>query len=184
MKIQLHAFEPFSRANGPGLRSVVWVQGCSLGCPGCFNPATHSVLSGFESDTVEVSGMIAAQIPRIEGVTISGGEPFQQPEALLDLLTRLDDSGLGRLLFSGYTMAEILESPRGNEILSHVDLLIAGRYDRHLPMSEGLLGSTNQQVHFLTNRYSSDDLASVPTRELILKPDGTVVASGIARWRR
>ncbi|MFH1265139.1 MAG: 4Fe-4S single cluster domain-containing protein, partial [Planctomycetota bacterium] len=84
MKIRLHAFEPASRANGPGLRAVVWFQGCTLRCPGCFNPGTHNPLSGHESDTATLAAEILAIRRKIEGVSVSGGEPFQQPEALLD----------------------------------------------------------------------------------------------------
>jgi anaerobic ribonucleoside-triphosphate reductase activating protein len=101
MKFRLHALEPFSRANGPGLRAVVWFQGCTLGCPGCFNLATHDSQAGRHADTESLAAEILALGTRIEGISISGGEPFQQPEALLDLLSRLTNSHLSRLVFSG-----------------------------------------------------------------------------------
>lgn len=183
MQIRLHAFEPFSRANGPGLRAVVWVQGCTLGCPGCFNPTSHSLHAGYVADSNDIAASIAALSPRIEGVTVSGGEPLQQPDAVFDLLTRLDSTGLGRILFSGYTFDEIVSLPLGPVILAQVDLLIAGRYDRSRPLREGLRSSSNQQHHFLTDRYSAADIAAVARRELIVKTDGTVVASGIVRWQ-
>jgi anaerobic ribonucleoside-triphosphate reductase activating protein len=183
MKCRLHAFEPASRANGPGLRAGVWFQGCTLGCPGCFNPATHNGQDGYECDTQTLAAEILAIATRIEGISISGGEPFQQPEALLDLLCRLGDSHLSRLVFSGYSLPEIRGLPLGVSILRHIDVLIAGRYvaSRHLP--NGLLGSTNQKIHLLTTRYTLAQLNTVPPRELILHRDGTMTASGLSPWR-
>lgn len=76
MTLRLHAFLPRSRANGPGWRSVVWVQGCSLGCPGCFNPQTHNREEVGEAvEVAEVMQRILAA--GTEGVTVSGGEPLQ-----------------------------------------------------------------------------------------------------------
>ncbi len=183
MRLHLHSFERTSRANGPGLRAVVWFQGCSLGCPGCFNPATHDPRGGYESDTESLAAEILAMSDQVEGLSISGGEPFQQPAALLDLLTRLGDSHLSRLVFTGYTMPEIDRLPLGPEILPLLDVLIAGRYAAAHPVDHGLLGSANQQIHLLTGRYTLSQLASTPRRELILHPDGTMTASGISPWR-
>lgn len=179
MNIRLHAFEHASRANGPGLRAVVWFQGCTLRCPGCFNPATHDPLGGYESDTAWLAAEILALAPQIDGISISGGEPFQQPETLLDLLTRLAGSDLSRLVFTGYTLDEIHRCRLGPEILQHLDVLIAGRYDVSQRVAKGLLGSSNQQIHLLTGRHDLAQLAAAPPREFILHRDGTVTNSGI-----
>ena len=179
MKCRLHAIEPASRANGPGLRGVVWFQGCTLGCPGCFNPTTHDPGSGFEADTAELAEQLLRNPNGIEGVSLSGGEPFQQPAALLDLLQRLAASPLSKLAFSGYTLAEIRRQPLGSAILQHLDVLIAGRYVRPHHLAVGLLGSRNQQIHLLTKRYTPADLLAVPTGEVILHADGSVTLSGI-----
>lgn len=182
MNLRLHAFEPASRANGPGLRAVVWFQGCTLGCPGCFNPATHDPHGGYQSDTACLAAEILASAPQIDGISISGGEPFQQPDALLDLLTRLAGSRLSRLVFTGYTLDEIHRYRLGPEILRHLDILIAGRYDTSQRVAKGLLGSSNQQIHLLTGRHNLAELAA-PPREWILHRDGTVTGSGIHPWR-
>jgi anaerobic ribonucleoside-triphosphate reductase activating protein len=183
MNIRLHAFEPFSRSNGPGLRAVVWFQGCTLNCLGCFNPATHDPAGGYAYDTEKLAADILDLGDKIEGVSISGGEPLQQPQALLDLLERLAASSLSTLLFSGYTLSEIAVKPLGAEILGHIDVLIAGRFDDSTPCGKGLSGSANQQVHFLTSRYAGVDLAKVPPRELIIHKDGSLTGSGIRPWR-
>src|SRR5512146_1753784 len=107
-KLRLHHFLPASRANGPGLRAVIWVQGCTLNCPGCFNPQTHSTREGTLVDVNEVFQQILALGTSIEGVTLSGGEPLQQVQPVLALLKRVrKETSLSTLVFSGYTWQEI-----------------------------------------------------------------------------
>jgi anaerobic ribonucleoside-triphosphate reductase activating protein len=183
MVIRVHAFEPGSRTNGPGLRAVVWFQGCTLACPGCFNPATHDPAGGYEADAAALVSDILALRQGIEGLTVSGGEPFQQPEALLDLLGRLDGSALGRLVFTGYTLEEVLALPLGRSALAHVDAIIAGRYVAALRLARGLMGSANQTIHLLSGRYGVSDFAGVPGREAIIHRDGSITLSGIDPWQ-
>jgi len=178
MNLRIHAVEPASLANGPGLRAVVWFQGCTLGCPGCFNPATHNASAGGDVDT----GVLAATflgISEIAGINLSGGEPFQQPEALLDLLTRLEGSPLSIVCFSGYTLAEIQTMPLGPRILSRLDVLIAGRYLHAQHLGVGLLGSANQRIHLLSKRYAPSDFTRLPAGEAIIHRDGSITLSGI-----
>lgn len=183
MNVRIHAFEAVSRANGPGRRSVVWFQGCTLGCPACFNPETHRRDGGERLEASELALRILESAPLVEGVTFSGGEPFQQPAALLEILEKLASSSLTRLCFSGYSLGEIRRLPLGSAILDHLDVLVAGRYMASRPARGALLGSSNQRVHLLTERYGPADIASVPLRELILHSDGSVSASGIDPWR-
>ena len=182
MIVCLHAVEYASRANGPGLRAVIWFQGCTLGCPSCFNPDTHAEHGGFEADTEVLASELLRRGQQIEGVSFSGGEPFQQPEGFLHLLERLAGSPLGKLAFSGYTEREIRALPLGPAILHHLDVLIAGRYVRSKHLGRQLLGSSNQQVHLLSERYSPADFQRVPGGEVILRRDGTIIASGISPW--
>ena len=80
----LHALIPASRANGPGLRAVVFFQGCSLGCPKCWNPKTHPFHGAEVTVDAVVQEVLRAQAQHaIEGVTFSGGEPMQQADSLL-----------------------------------------------------------------------------------------------------
>jgi anaerobic ribonucleoside-triphosphate reductase activating protein len=83
------------------------MQGCTIRCLGCFNPTTHDPRAGYEIDTQELVGRILGEGPDIQGVSISGGEPFQQPEALLDLVKRFRAAGLSVLVFSGYPIERI-----------------------------------------------------------------------------
>ena len=182
MMVRVHAFEPGSRANGPGRRAVVWFQGCTLACPGCFNPATHDPAGGHDVDTAALAADILALRPSVEGMTISGGEPFQQPDALLELLVCLNGSALGRLVFTGYTLDEVLALPLGQSILAKVDALVAGRYVTALRLARGLLGSANQTIHLLSGRYGVSDFASVPGREAVIHRNGSITLSGIDPW--
>ena len=183
MNLRLHAFEPVSRANGPGLRAVVWFQGCTLGCPACFNPATHDPSSGQDMDTAALASQVLQSPHAIEGVTFSGGEPFQQPEALLDVLQRLSGSTLSTLAFSGFTLDEIQHQPFGPDILRHLDVLMAGRYRAARHQGRGLLGSANQRLHLLTRRHTPQQIGATPPTEIILHRDGTMTLTGIAPLR-
>jgi anaerobic ribonucleoside-triphosphate reductase activating protein len=184
MRLRLHAFEPASRSNGPGLRAVLWLQGCTIGCPGCFNPETHSTSAGEWLETESVFPKIQLNRDSIEGVSISGGEPFQQPEALLDLVQRFAGSNLSVLVFSGYTLEAIRRLPLGEQILGYVDALVAGPYVQSAHSGRALLGSANQSIHLLTSRYRHSDFQDVPAREVILHRDGTITLSGISPLQR
>src|SRR5262245_17271767 len=87
--LRVHAFLPSSRANGPGLRAVLWTKGCSLGCPGCFNPQTHAFTGGERVPVEALFGRLVDRGDAIEGLTVSGGEPLQQFRPLLVLLRRV-----------------------------------------------------------------------------------------------
>lgn len=180
LPLRLHAWERSSRANGPGWRAVIWVQGCTLGCTGCFNPGSQDPQAGVLWNTAELAEALLGLREQISGVSVSGGEPFQQPEALLDLLIRLDASGLSRLVFSGYTLDEIRRQPLGPSILGHLDVLVAGRYVAARHEGRGLIGSGNQRIHLLTQRHGLAEFARVPTTEIILHADGSVTRTGIA----
>lgn len=179
-RLRLHHFLPSSRANGPGNRAVLWVQGCSLGCPGCFNLPTHTFTGGEEVFVAELSQRLISLGARIEGITISGGEPLQQRIPLLALLRQIRQaSNLSVLLLSGFTWSEIQQMPGTALLLAHVDVLLAGRYDATQHLARDLRGSANKTVHFLTDRYTPADLAAVPPAEVVITPEGDLLLSGI-----
>ena len=178
MKIRLHGFEGSTRANGPGVRAAVWVQGCTIGCPGCFNPGTHDPGAGYEDDTELIAKRIAG-LGGIEGVSISGGEPLQQAAAVAHLVGLLRAESIPVLVFSGYTMAAIRTLPFGPEILAQIDVLVAGPYQEGRHSGAGLLGSANQRIHLLTTRHVVADFGRVPGREVIVHRDGTMTLTGV-----
>jgi len=183
--LRLHHFLPRSRANGPGVRAVLWVQGCSLACPGCFNPDTHALTGGERVPVTALFRRLIALSASIEGLTISGGEPLQQRRALLALLRRVrQETPLSVVLFTGYTWDEVQRMPDAEELLSYVDVLIAGRYDASQRLARDLRGSANKTVHVLTGRYTMADVQTVPLAEVIITEAGEIVVSGIdpVRW--
>ncbi len=183
--INIHSIILSSRVNGPGSRMVIWVQGCSLGCPGCFNPETHSIEDKQLIPVDDLLSQVIAHSDGIEGLSISGGEPFQQAKPLLQLVRGINSkTDLTILVFSGYEKKEIEQIAFGPEILTCLDVLIAGRYNVALHTGRRLLGSTNQKFHFLTPRYSQTDMERIPATELIIDPRGNLVASGIRPFCR
>jgi anaerobic ribonucleoside-triphosphate reductase activating protein len=174
--IRVHAIEPRSRANGPGARFVVWLQGCTLGCPGCFNPTTHDARGGNERSIES----IAAEIPAdVEGLTLSGGEPLQQAEAAAELLELARTRGLSTLAFSGYTLDEIRTLPGGPDVLARLDVLIDGRYVAGDRLATGLRGSANQRIRLLSDRYTLAEVEATPVAEIRIGKTGEVVLTGV-----
>ncbi len=181
--LRVHATLARSRANGPGTRFVVWVQGCSLGCPGCFNPTTHQAEGAgvsTEVDALIAQLMAAAASGAIDGLTISGGEPLEQPAPVAALLRGARAAGLSTLVFSGYTLDEIRARPGGPDVLDALDVLIDGRYQAGARLAEGLRGSSNQQVRLLTDRHTLAEIEATPLAEVQIGPDGTIVLTGVA----
>ncbi len=183
--LRMHRLIPFSYANGPGRRAVLWVQGCSLGCPGCFNPQTHTFTGGQYVFVSDLCRRIVALEGSIEGITVSGGEPLQQRRPLLALLRRVRwETALSMLVFTGYTWDEVRRMPEADGLLACIDVLIAGRYDASQRLARQLRGSANKAVHFLTDRYTPSDLETVPPAEVIITPEGEIQTTGIdpLRW--
>ena len=178
--LNIHSILTRTRANGPGLRTAIWLQGCNLGCPGCFNPETHTVDIKQLHTALELAELIVAT-PDIEGLTISGGEPMQQAAPVAALLRQVRaKSQLSTLMFSGYTIDEIRERDHGNEVLSVLDILIDGRYDPSQRLARGLQGSANQTIHILTDRYTMEDVQSTPEAEITIDSSGNAVVTGVA----
>jgi len=183
--LHVHRFLPFTRAEGPGNRACIWVQGCPIRCPGCFNPGTWSDAA---SEVVQIEEIAARifEVPDIEGVTFLGGEPFDQAEALAELGKIIREQGLSIMTFTGYVLEKILKSPRKgwHDLLNVTDLLLDGPYIRDLTYtSRPWVGSSNQRYHFLTPRYRHLEtrLLNIPNRiEVHLQPDGTVLINGLA----
>lgn len=177
MIARVHATEPRSRANGPGTRFVVWMQGCTLGCAGCFNPGTHDPAAGREVEVAELAAQLAAS--GADGLSLSGGEPLQQPAAAAALLDAARALGMSTLAFSGYTLEEIRALPGGPEVLARLDVLVDGRYVSTERLAEGLRGSANQRIQLLTRRYSLADVEATPVAEIRIGPTGELVLTGV-----
>lgn len=177
MNPRIHAVEPKSRANGPGSRFVVWMQGCTLGCAGCFNPTTHDARGGREVTVEDLATQMKAS--GSEGLSLSGGEPLQQAAASVALLDAARALGMSTLAFSGYSIDEIRALPDGPAVLARLDVLIDGRYVASERLASGLRGSANQRVQLLTDRYTLADVEATPVAEIRIGKAGEIVLTGV-----
>lgn len=176
--IAVHSLLARSEANGPGLRSVVWVQGCSLACEGCFNPLTHEVRSATGgTSTADLADWVVRN--DVEGLTVTGGEPLEQAGAVLDLGRRVREAGLGVVILTGFTWTEVVRMVSLEELTLAADAIITGRYRRDLHIGTGLRGSSNKQVRLLSTRYTPHMFAETPVAEVTISVDGTVLVTGV-----
>jgi anaerobic ribonucleoside-triphosphate reductase activating protein len=139
-----------SIVDGPGLRFVVFTQGCPHACPGCHNPDTHDFAGGYDC---RVADILAAfdENPLLRGVTLSGGEPFCRAVELIPLVREIRRRGKNVWCFTGYTLEQLLAmaglDPAIGELLRLIDVLIDGPFlleERDLTLQ--FRGSENQRV--------------------------------------
>ena len=148
MKIRLAGIVPESIVDGPGYRLAVFVQGCPHACPGCHNPNSHDFAGGYLSDTAEVIAKMGKN-PLVRGVTLTGGEPMMQAEALCEIASAAREKGLNVWCYTGFTLEALKRE--GNtarmRLLSLIDVLVDGPYiahERSLDLS--YCGSKNQRL--------------------------------------
>ena len=158
MYINIHSVINSSRVNGPGDRFVIWTQGCRKMCKNCYNPETWS---HYRNNLILVDEIFESiKNSSATGVTISGGDPFEQPEELFYLLTKIKQLDLsdGVIVFTGYTIDEIRVREELVKSLDYIDVLIDGLYIEEKRISSGLAGSSNQEFYFLTDKISRDKI--------------------------
>ncbi len=152
---------PRTEAEGPGWRFALWVQGCPFRCAGCCNPEMLSFTPRVAAPVMRASALAAECLSHdVEGVSVLGGEPFAQADGVAAFARAVRSAGRSVMIFTGYTLDEIraMESPAAAELLSLTDLLVDGRYEAsQRTTSRRWVGSENQAMHFLTDRYSPLD---------------------------
>ncbi|MEW9123421.1 MAG: anaerobic ribonucleoside-triphosphate reductase activating protein [Thermotaleaceae bacterium] len=141
-----------SIVDGPGLRAVIWTQGCKHHCKDCHNPTTHDFNGGFLMDTQDIASELES-LRLNRGITFSGGDPFEQPLECLELAKKAKELGLDIWCYTGYTFEELMNT-KGNrykegwlEFLKSIDVLIDGPF---ILEKKNLLlrfrGSENQRI--------------------------------------
>ncbi len=167
--LQLHGIEENALIYGPGTRYVIWVQGCTLGCKGCWNQNTWNPNAGTWKSNEWILDQIKATSD-LEGVTFLGGEPLQQAEALLPLIQNIRDLGLSIFLYTGYRPEEFDETMQACFVLA--DIAVTGRYIEE-QRNTGLRwrGSENQVIHFNTERYQGFELEDGTDVEVTIDHD-------------
>lgn len=164
--IRIGAFEPRSVVAGPGQRAVLWVAGCLRRCPGCMKPDLFDFNAG-ETVSVDAVEEMIMKVQRLDGVTFSGGEPFEHAAPLAKLARRLRSRGMTVLVYSGYRLDALCARPdRFQLLLDETDILIDGEYRRELPGPFAWRGSSNQVVHSLTARGKVVEYGQRPIREM------------------
>lgn len=167
---------------GPTPRLVLWLHGCDRNCPGCIAIDWNTKAAAEMTLSVSTLLQMAGDYPSLEGVTISGGEPFRQSEPLSRLVAALHDCGLGIILYTGYTLAQLKALPPANRvenILTSVDVLIDGAYVADMDDGLPFRGSANQIIHHFSNRYQDYFSLNKNRKSIIEQRDGHYYLLGI-----
>lgn len=172
-----------SCANGPGLRFVLWLQGCTARCPGCANAEFRDVTGGTVRSVASLFEEIIAGQDILSGVTISGGEPFEQEDSLLALTRRIRaETSLNLFIFSGWDASRLQDRYSALELAEFADAILCGPFRPERPPDYArFLPSDNQTFLFPTNRLTGTDFRDLIIAEQIIGPDGTIFRSGIER---
>ena len=173
--IRLYGLVTDSIVDGPGFRTSVFTQGCPHHCPGCHNPGSHD----FDAGTVYAIDDVEAKFsknPLLDGVTLTGGEPFCQAAACAELARRAHARGLNVWTYTGYTYEELLEMQKTDEgirqLLEETDTLVDGRFilaQRDLTLI--YKGSRNQRIIDMNRTRAEGKLVLDPVEEENLRPE-------------
>jgi anaerobic ribonucleoside-triphosphate reductase activating protein len=180
--LNIAAVTSATRALGPGVRSALWVQGCPFRCPGCIAPEWVLDEPARLATPEELVDELLAD-PSVTGITFSGGEPMLQAAGLAEvvrLARQVRDVDV--ICFSGYQLEDLRSQPPNHAVstfLSQIDVLIDGPYIAALNDNQGLRGSSNQRIHYLTPRLITYFLEEAPRRAEINIKDGQAFLVGV-----
>ena len=170
--INMAAYDTSVKVLGPGKRFVVWFQGCPFNCSSCIN---QSFKAFTEATVIEVAELcsIIKKTKGLEGVTITGGEPFAQPKALLELVMGIKGYDLGIQVYTGFLFDELKDSKNSDicKVLENIDVLIDGPFIEREKVEKSCIGSKNQKIHFLSNRYKEEDFSLSNGYEVKIEKD-------------
>ncbi len=171
-----------TRALGPGTRAVVWVQGCFFRCPGCIAPDWIPIQPAMMERVEDLAGKLLSD-PAVTGLTLSGGEPMLQAGSLARLarLVRARRD-VDIICYTGFTFSHLRHTPPGpgvQDLLDQLDVLIDGPYIEKLNDNQGLRGSSNQRIHYLTERLKGVDFENGPRKTEILLSGGEAMLVGV-----
>ena len=153
MEIRVAGIVPESFVDGEGIRFTIFMQGCLRNCKGCHNPTTHDLNGGEILDTDKIISAIKKN-SLLNGITLSGGEPFLQIDSAMEIAKAAKNFGLNVWCYTGYKFENIPENAK--ELLKYVDVLVDGEYIEELRDLElNFRGSKNQRVIDLNKTRSS-----------------------------
>lgn len=148
MVVRLAAdIQPDSILDGSGIRTVIWFQGCLHNCEGCQNPETHDMNGGMVVDIDDIK-MKLKNLKYQSGITLSGGDPFFQPEAALEIAKFAKSIGLNVWTYTGFTFEALLNGDKKRrDLLEYVDVLVDGKFMLNKKsLNCKFRGSTNQRL--------------------------------------
>ncbi len=168
---------------GFGRRVGIWTIGCPHHCNGCSNPELWDFSGGGELSAEQAADAICDITDRIDGITITGGDPFAQADELLKLVRVLESRGFEDILiYSGYTLEEIeVMSDDARECLNHIAALVDGRYVDELNDNLGMRGSSNQRLHLFKEQFAERyaDFCTCRRSTRLVNNSGRLMAIGI-----
>ena len=178
--MQIARLEAKTSVEGPGVRTCIWFQGCSIGCAGCCNPEMQNALTGTPMTAKEIIDQVVTA--DADGLTLMGGEPLDQADELVSMLQGLKkiyDRGI--ILFTGYTWQQVQENARKKAVAELCDLVIAGPYmATRASQKRRWIGSDNQTTNFVSERYQGYKKSWPENKreiEIILR-DGAIMING------
>ncbi len=174
-KIRLAKILPRSSIYGPGRRMVIWVQGCSLACEGCWNEDLWPFQGG---ESVSIDSIIdSIDLGEIEGITLLGGEPLQQPKSTLALIQKAKSVGLTTMLYTGFEPHEI-KGPASKALLLS-DIAVVGRYrQEERDINLRWRGSSNQRVLLISEKYANLNIDEMNEVEVHMDEEGRIELVG------
>ena len=183
--MNIHRIVTKTKSEGPGIRVAIWVQGCSIQCNGCMAKDTWSTSPKQVFEVEDLLSIIDSTL-NIEGVTILGGEPFDQAYELAKLTEGIKSRGLSIIVFTGHTYEGLraIDSLDIAKVLNNTDVLIDGPYiEEERSFERPLVGSNNQRFLFLSDRYHLSDF-NKNSIEIRISQDGMVQYNGMGDFRK
>jgi anaerobic ribonucleoside-triphosphate reductase activating protein len=163
---------------GPGCRFVIWTQGCSIRCKGCWNQSMWNFKRNILLSVEDIFEKVLEQGDLIEGITLLGGEPLDQFEETFMLLSRIKNTRFSTMLFTGYEISELYAKNRDG-IFALTDILITGRYKQEeRSMDAQWIGSRNQEIHFFSDRYKNYQIKDANYVEISIDESGACTILG------
>ena len=174
MTIRLAApLQSDSVVDGFGVRTVIWTQGCSHNCPFCQNPGTHDFAGGAEFTLEEIYEELD-NLENQDGITLSGGDPLFQIEAVTEISKYAKKIGLNIWCYTGFTYEEILKMGKNNnkyiEFLNNIDVLVDGKFENDLKDYNLLFrGSKNQRLIDMPKTLKAKRIILIPESDGIIE---------------
>lgn len=184
--LNLGAVVDATQAEGPGIRTAIWSQGCLKRCTSCCNPDFLKIKPANLTTIEQLKQRIELNKHTygIQGITLLGGEPVLQAQGLAEVAEFSQSLDLSVMLFTGYKLAELKEEQfKGiDKLLRYVDVLVDGEFELDsIEQNRNWVGSDNQKFHYLSEKYNSaiEPIKDGVITEWRIDPDGLVSANGI-----